>query len=292
MSNLVQPGYMGIARLGGNLVRCTSFSVNPNQDVSFYNHVIGLRDTIPTDSSTKGEEDNGLTTVNLQRKIWRPSPISIAGGLSFPVTQSSLKYIFDTARQGKYFDMDFKYYCTGTNARTFSNCRVNGFDFSVSAGDIANVNMDVVAKNVAEDSNSVIYRTPQKLVTWDTIRVTVSGAPFPINRVLINGFNFKINNNVQTIYTAGDPSSSPSDSSLLPYDLRIGMQEVTGSLSVYLDAGKEFIPINLSTSANISVTMPGLNFTMTVVFTSNKIEGLVGPVITELPFVGVDYSFS
>lgn len=287
MSNLVRAGYMGIANLGGTQVRCTSFSVNPNQDVLFYNHVIGLKDTIPSNSATKGEN---LSAVNIQRKIWRPSPISIAGGISFPVTQNSLKYVFDTARQGNYFDLDFAYYCgSNTNARTFNDCRVNGFDLSAQAGDIVNVNMDVVAKNVTEKSTYAWFRTPQKLITWDKVQVQVSNAPFAVNSQMINGFSFKINNNVQTIYTAG---TTTTDASLLPYDLRIGMQEVSGSLRVYLDAGRELIPINLSKEAKISVKMPSLSFIMTVVFKSNQIEGLVGPVITELPFVGVDYSFT
>ncbi len=69
MSNQVRPGYMGLAVVDGTQFRCTSFSVNPNQDVLFYNHVIGLKDTVPSDSATKGED---LSKINTQRRIWRP----------------------------------------------------------------------------------------------------------------------------------------------------------------------------------------------------------------------------
>jgi hypothetical protein len=284
---------MGLADLGGTKVRCTSFSVNPNQDVLFYNHVIGLRDTIPTDNATKGEIPNDSTDINIQRKIWRPSPISITGGVSFPATETSLVDIFALARYANYFDIDFNYYCgngisAGDDSRTFTDCRINGFDMSVTAGDILNINIDVAAKNVISNDTSVHYTTPEKLITWDKVKTTVTNAPFNVDDMMVNGFNFKINNNIQTIYTVGTLSTTES---LLPYDLRVGMQEVTGSMSVYLDSGLEFIPIAVSDPAIIKVTMPNLTLDMTVVFKSNQMEGQVGPIVTQLPFVGVDYSF-
>ena len=298
MANTVRSGFMGLANIGNTQIRCTSFSVNPNQDVSFYNHVIGLKDTIPTDSTTKGEilpkPVAGNTYANIQRKIWRPSPISITGGMAFPATETSLKTVFDLARYANYFDLAFIYYCASGlsqdfNARTFNDCRINGFDFSITSGDIVNISIDVVGKNVEQRDDYVHYTTPQKLITWDEVNTTITNAPFTVDKLMINGLSFKINNNIQTIYTAG--TSLTTSESLYPYDLRVGMQEVTGSLSVYLDAGKEFIPINLATPATIQMIMPSLTVRMTVVFKSNQMDGLVGPIITQLPFVGVDYSF-
>lgn len=294
MANSVRAGFMGLADLGGTLVRCTSFSVNPNQDVLFYNHVIGLRDTVPTDNATKGEIPNGSIDVNIQRKIWRPSPISIAGGVSFPATETSLKNLFALARYANYFDIDFTYYCpvgiSGEfNARIFENCRINGFDFSVAAGDIVNINMDVVAKNVENADQTISYETPEKFITWDKAHTVVTSAPFNVDDMLISGLDFKINNNIQTIYTNGTTSTTES---LLPYDLRVGMQEVSGNLTVYMDSGLEFIPINVSEPAIISVALPNLTLRMTVVFKSNQMEGVVGPIVTQLPFVCVDYSFT
>lgn len=291
MSNLVRAGYMGLADLGGTQVRCTSFGVNPNQDVLFYNHVIGLKDTVPTDNATKGE-NLGATYANIQRRIWRPSPISIAGGISFPATETGLNSIFALARYANYFDINFNYYCssgtTGDNVRLFTGCRINGFDLSVVAGDIVNINTDVVCKNVSSSTSSASYRTPQKIVTWDKVQISLSGAPFSVTRTMIQGFSFKINNNIQTIYTA---TSGKDTASLLPTDLRVGMQEVTGNLTVYIDAGKEFIPIDVSSPATLTVIMPTLTLRMTVIFKSNQMEGQVGPIMTQLPFVGVDYSF-
>ncbi len=72
MSNLVRPGYMGLASIDGSYIRCTSFSVNPSQEATFYDHVIGLKDTVPSNSATKGE-DLGITYANTQKRIWEKS---------------------------------------------------------------------------------------------------------------------------------------------------------------------------------------------------------------------------
>lgn len=284
---------MGLATIDDTKIRCTSFNVNPNQDVLFYNHVIGLKDTIPTDSATKGE-DLGSTYANVQRKIWRPSPIAITGGMSFPATDKNVKDMFLKARYANYFDLDFAYYCgTGSEGgRKFKDCRIADYDFNVTSGDLLNVSTTIHAKNIEDGDGFSSYTTAEKLITWDAVKITVTSAPFTIDSDIISGFNFKINNNIQTIYVA--KSSDPvTDSSLLPHDLRVGMQEITGSITIYLEQGKEFIPINLDTVAKINIQI--LNtYTITIdaVFKSNQIEGMVGPIITQLPFVGVDMGLS
>ena len=292
MSNQIRPGYMGLATINGLRIRCTSFTVNPNQDALFYDHVIGLKDTIPADSSTKGE-NLGPTYANTQKRIWRPSPISIGGGISFPATDNNLRNIFLLARYANYFDLDFMYYCkngtTGQECRRFKDCRVNDFDFSVTSGDIVNVSMNVFAKNIEENVPFYHHTTPEKLITWDQSPVVVTSPSFVINHLHVNGINFKINNNVQNIYVARNISTTDS---LLPWDLRVGMQEVTGSLNIYLESGYEFIPINLASPSVIQISFPGMTLSMSVVFKSNQIEGQVGPIITQLPFIGVDKVFT
>jgi hypothetical protein len=284
------PGYKGKLNIDDIDVRCTSFGVNPTQTALFYDHVIGLRDTIPTDDSTKGVIDEASTDTNIQKRIWRPSVRSIAGGLSFPATENSLNKFFELGRYAQYFDFSFLYYCgSEDNTREFEDCRVNNFDFSVNAGDIVQISVDVMGKKVTTTTSYSNYITPEKLITWDQCGVTVNNAPFSVTPNLIQGVNFKINNNVQPIYVAGTPSIN--DDSLNPYDLRVGMQEVTGNLIIYLEAGQEFIPISLTTPATITISIPGSNIEITAVFQTNSMEGVVGPVSTSLPFVGVDRYF-
>ena len=288
MSHHVRAGYMGLAKVGSTTIRCTSFSVNTTQDLSFYNHVIGLRDTVPSGNATKGEG----SATQIQRKIWRPSPISIGGGIGFPATETSLSTIFDLAKRADYFDTVFKYHCAGegdsNNPRTFKDCRINSFDLSVTAGDIVNVSMDVLCKKLTIAGSSSVYTVPQKLLTWDKIKVTADS----ITDYLIQGFSLKINNNLQNIYTttATTTYSETSPESLLPTDIRVGMQEVTGSLSVYLASGQRFITGG-STVININFSSSSLSFRITAVYKPSQLEGAVGPIITQVPFVGVDTYF-
>jgi hypothetical protein len=290
----IRSGYMGLADIGGTKVRCNSFGINPNQDVLFYDHVIGLKDTVPTDNSTK-REDLGLTYANVQRKIWRPSPISITGGISFPATEKNLSDIFDLARYANYFDTNITYYChpSENNSRTFTGCRINSFDFNIVAGDIVNVSLDIACKNVKNNNKSVNYTRAEKLITWDKVPLEISNAPFSTSNIVVQGFNFKINNNLQTIYTTTDETNT--DESLLPTDIRVGMQEVTGTLTLYVNRGYNFIPVSLNNVANIRVNMVttiGVNLNMTVVFKPSQYEGNIGPILVQLPFVCVDYYFA
>jgi len=161
-------------------------------------------------------------------------------------------------------------------------------DFNITAGDVLNVSIDVLAKSMSgPTSGTISYTTPEKLITWDKVSVEVSGGYFLTK---IQGFSLSINNNAAYIYT-GKPNGSGSATdkeSLFPYDIRLGTQEVSGSVMVYLDQGEEFIPIVLANPYTIKFILPGLTITMPVVFNSQNLAGVVGPVITTIPFVGVD----
>jgi hypothetical protein len=68
------------------------------------------------------------------------------------------------------------------------------------------------------------------------------------------------------------------------------MQEVTGSVSVYNIPGSPLLD-RLTSKTTILVSAPGFSETMNVVFKPQQIGGTLGPVITSVPFVGVDYAF-
>ena len=296
MSNILRSGFMGEADVGGTKIRCSSFSVNPSQDVLFYNHVIGLRDTVPSDESTKHVLPESSIAVNTQRRIWRPSPITISGGIGFPATETSLKSLFNLARYAQYFDTTFVYYCNrvgiGEETRLFKDCRIGDFSFAVKAGDIVNLSSTISAKNVvASRGNYRGYTKAEKIITWDKSLITITNAPFSISNFIIEGFDFKINNNLQTIHVANAVGTAYPDS-LLPFDLRVGMQEVSGDLTIYMEQGLEFIPFDLTTPTKITINLPNLIINMDVVFRTNQMDGVVGPIITKLPFVGVDKVFS
>lgn len=293
MSN-VKTGYMGIASIdtGGDtfLIRCTDFNLNPQQDVSFYDHVIGLNDTIPVDSDTKGEE---VGVIQTQKKYWRPSPITIQGGMSFPaaypnIPGSSINFqsLFDFAKYGDYFDLDFKYFCG--SGRKFENCRVNNFSLSVMSGDIVNISVDIMSKNMIDSDSIETTSVAQKLITWDKVQLTLNGDLGGIADVNnLQGFDFTINNNAQAIHTA-----SPSDQTnkLLPYDLRLGTQEVTGTLYIYKKQGHDFL-LPTTSNAIMDLTIGSFNTPIYAVIKPKQISGVIGPVILNIPFVGIDKVF-
>jgi hypothetical protein len=102
----------------------------------------------------------------------------------------------------------------------------------------------------------------------------------------IQGIDFSINNNLKNIYTNAIGTEA---NNLLPTDIRIGMQEVTGNLSVYNIPGNTFISSGTEESI-INVGAPGFNEQLHVVFKPQEISASLGPVITKVPFVGVDYA--
>jgi len=297
MANKVLPGYKGLATIDGIPIRCTSFSVNPKQESIFYNHVMGLRDSVNyATSNTKGKLVETSNNVNTQRRIWRPGVITVAGGISFPATVINLASMFEKAKFASLIDVDYVYYCTPNSdgARSFKEGRVNSFELNATAGEVINISSDLMFKNISDYSGTkeIEYTIAEKLITWDKINLTFSNVPFAIDKTLIQSFNFRINNNVMPIYVSGDSTKGNVSDSLFPLELRVGMQEVSGTVIFYRDQGQEFIAIDQSKPSKINVTLPSLAFSMDVVFQTSAMDGLVGPVITQMPFVGVDKVFS
>jgi len=283
MASYICPGYMGLAEIGGNRVRCTDFNINPTQDALFYDHVIGLNDTIPGNSSTKGEN---IGSIQTQKRIWRPSPILINGGISFPATEGSLGFLFEQVKYGKYFDMSFKYYRGNPDCgRKYSDCRVNSFTFTATAADIVTLSAEITALSMEDSGGPDTFEDAEKLITWD--KVDVSSEDFPSNFSL-EAFNFAVNNNVTPIYTVQGNDGIADN--FLPKDLRVGMQEVTGDLTFYRKAGPDFLTSTTETT-NISVSCPGLDISIKAVLKPRQIPAAIGPVITTVPFIGVDKAF-
>jgi hypothetical protein len=290
MANLC-PGHVGVAQVvdSGTIIRCSDFSVNPTQDYLFYDHVIGLNDTVPFDNSTKGES---IGTIQTQKRIGRPSVISIGGGFSFPATYKEFGNInfvelFEHAKYGTYFEINFQYHRGNNRAkRWFKECRVNQFTFSATAGDTLNISVDIFAKDFKEAAGGVNpYDISEKLITWDEVGVSTQNMSASSG---IQGIEFTINNNLMNIYTK-DPGQDASNN-LLPRDIRVGMQEVTGSISVYNIPGVELL--NPSTGrSTISINTAGWSTTIQAVLKPQQIGAALGPVITAVPFIGVDKAF-
>jgi hypothetical protein len=218
--NKLQAGYSGLCYINGNPVRVSSFDVNVNQEVSFYDHVLGLRDSVPSgklsdSSSTKSDVGN----LNIQKYFWRPGVISISGSISFPPDVGTLGRVFQLAKRGDPFSIEF-FYAKRAVKRTLTGCTINSFKLSISASDILQLSIDIYAKNIEEtEVGSYAGATyAQKLISYDAFSVVTDHA------MDIQSFELSISNSLKNIYTA---------KSINPFDIRVGMQAVVGSIVYY-----------------------------------------------------------
>lgn len=279
---------MGVASVDGTTFRVSDFSVQPSQEMLFYDHVIGLNDANYSTNVTKGEEPG---FINVQKKLARPGTISIGGGFSFPATDGeggkALKTFLDRARDGDYFDLQFQYSrCETGMARTFTECRINQFSFSVTAGDIVNISVDILAKKMENRGTVSETEEVQKLITWD--KVMVSGND--LGGDVVQSINFNVNNNAKNIYTNVSGSTGTPGAEFLPHDIRLGMQEVSGTVSIYNNRMVDFLDSNTTNQSLTISAGDDFNANLSVVYYPTQISAVVGPVIVSIPFIGVDYA--
>lgn len=269
-------GYMGILSLDGELIRVNTFNVNPEQTPLYYDHTVGLRDSIPTSiKATKG--DTGFKDTP-QKNLWRPSVIGITGSMAFPVQEGSEQSIFEKAKTGDDFDMSYSRDCE--NAVDYSSCKVSQYQLSMTAGDVPNVSISVMAIDAVEAAANGPWTDTKRLITWDTCSVTV---PELNTDTPILSFNMSINNECKYVYTAG----VNNDKKLRPALIRVGLQSVTGTITFYSKGIDLTFMDDTTTEKVIQVNMNGFSFGVNCVYVPIKRDGQVGPIISTLGFQGV-----
>lgn len=291
----INVGYTGFIELDGKKIRCLDFSVNPVQEPLFYDHIIGLRDSTP--SSIFGAKGDNAK-LNAQRSIWRAGVKTYQGAITFPLTSLIGSPFFEYAKTGDSFDLEFTYTCNVSEPtkRKFSGCKVNTYSFSISAGDIASVTVNIMAESCEDDtdppptSSSILtifggsvthYTDVEKIVTWDDVNISST----IIGSKPIQGFTVNINNACKPIYTAG----SNFGLSLDPFKLRVGMQMVDGSIALYNKGNALTFMEDITNASTITVsTTDGFNMELTVIFRPQERTGSISSIISSLPFVGVD----
>lgn len=278
---------MGYADIDGDKYRCTDMTLAPSQEPLFYDHVVGLKDVLPsTGSNTKGANDSrGFS--NAQKVLWRPSTISYEGSISFPVMDDAscggasnvnLEKVFDLAKYGDTFDTILTYNCL--TGRKFTNCKINTLGLSVTSGDIVQVTLQIIATGLEEpegDYNQ--FQDSQKLVTWDKVNINGSGEGIDFENM--QAFSLDINNNINTIYT---------HESLAPKELRVGMQEVGGTLTLYNENGISFIPKD-ATSKSMTLTVSDFSTPINCVFKPSAIDGSISSIFSTISFAGIKKPF-
>ena len=275
----ISGGYLGYADISGSKVRTNSFDIDPAQEPSFYDHSIGLRDNIPT-SLFGAKGDTGYTGKE-QKYLYRPSVVGYTGSISFPLQEGVASVLFDQAKTGDSFYINYSYDCE--TSRRIDGCRVNSYTLAATSGGVIEVNANIMATSANEGVALSSYSFPTKLVTWDKFAFSGHG----ITNSLINSFNLSINNNCKYVYTAGTNVAN----SLNPHALRVGTQAVNGTISFYTK-GVDIDYLTTTSVKTLNISCDGLNFSLKCVFSPVKRSGVSGPIVSTLVFNGVGSYFS
>ena len=233
-------------------------------------------------------------------------PIEVGGTISGPVTETFVAggaggglWDWSCKRNGDCGTLnddtvDLYYYCdeggSGLNSRSFSGMFVNTLNFSVAAGDVAQFSIDVMGKLAGPWSSATPPQntTSEKLMTWDMCNVTIAGGSefTPPAKIAYSNFDFTVSNNLQTVYSLGQPN-------LFPYEIVPGLRTITGSISVYntpqangADAWTDYVASGVST---ITFSIGTLSIDMFVRFHRVEPASSVGPIISTIGFTGVTH---
>ena len=270
----IKPGFMGYAAIGNQVLLINSFSFNAEQDIQFYDHTVGLRDSVPTTlNSTKGDTSWYL---HPQKSIYRPGVIAINGTLDATMDDTTCTTLFNYAKKGDTIDaLQYIYNCK--LQRTFKKCRINTFTLSASAGDVVKTNASFLALDLSESQDDGTPQTnSSKIVTFDKVGITCYDIDAPIIT-----FSMTINNSAAYVYSAGTNLSS----NLLPKEIRMGVQDVRGTMTFYTK-GVDWKHVG-QTVSTINVVIGTLSFKLQCMFLPIKRDGAVGAIVSTLPFIGV-----
>jgi len=285
----VYAGYRGLADIAGV------------GEVRFADASVTARQTINAPDLIMGDWDHDAYNFG---------PIEIGGSISGPVTETFVSgsgggtgiWTWGVKRNGECgtlseADTTLYYYCGGTEyrARLFENMLVNTLGFSCAAGDVAQFTIDLMGYGLGANNGWIAtdpphFTTAEKLITWDKVDVTITPGPNPeftppVN-IAYSNFDFSIANNLQVVYSLGQPN-------LFPFEIVPGLRTITGSISVYntpqangKDTWDSYLASEVST---IAFNIGGLSIDMKVRFHRVEPASSTGPIVSTVGFTGVTH---
>lgn len=284
----IRMGYMGSCSLGGTSVLCTNMSASLDQKVQFFDHIVGLQDTLTiaeeTGAVTKGPtaEEGGEDPVAsaIQKKTYRYLPAlaraSISGYVTGDCDEGSVNFeaILDKAISGAEVDAVLTFWKTNARQVTISKARITSFTINLKAGDLVTFSCELTGAGYSSSitgASTAIDCT--KIVNWSQCAIggSVTSA--------LQGFDLTITNPPVPIYTAQWTPMSGSGRGLMPQKIRLGVQEVTGVLSM-------IEPQDLSGTGTVQFEINGVKKLLNVVFLPPSDQGTSGPYIQTINFVG------
>jgi hypothetical protein len=277
-SATIHPGYMGYASIAGyGDIPISDCSINIKQEPLFYDHLIGLRDSRPS-GIYSNKTDSGQH--NPQKIFMRPGVKIVQGGISFHWIKGRGGVLFKEAAYGDTIS-DITVYYSCDYSRSFSGCKVNTYNFKAYAGELVISSADIIGKGMTSKGSGGGIHETNKLITWDAVKISCDFSS-PIAFI-----EFTINNNCIPIYTSG--GNLESDSKLQPFDIRVGMQNVTGVIGCFSDKSsiKYFEEIGTHVSP-ITINVDTWSAQLNVIYKPVEQSATTTPIITAHAFQGVD----
>lgn len=283
--------YVGSCIVDGNvLLPVTSMNSGIESNIGFYDHVVGLRDKDYTGTSNKGPEtdkDKAGGYNQVQKKIFRYQPGIFKGKLTGPISADdvtlNIEGLIEYAIKGtEIAQLDFTYFGSPDGSATKEGHQikaavVENLTLVVNAGDVATFDIGVVAKKNEGSPTAYKKSDCSKLLTWDQCEITSA----LIGEV--QSFSITIKNTVIPIYVSGPESDYVAGNAYFsPSVLRLGMQEVTGTIGTY--------GFNLwnTTSDVLKFKLGSKIWSLNILYqpTASSASGSNEPYVSSTPFVG------
>jgi len=234
--------YSGSCKVNGTQIFCREVSVNIESKPTFYDHTIGLQE------SKKGIVVNGISKAGtkIQKKYYRYSPVLPKASISGPLTVKNLNTLLGLAEWGGSsggnvidgVDVEVVMWKNGVK-QTLKSAFLQTLSIDIRAGDVASFSADFVGKDVDTATGQAVMEiaVQERLLTWDAIRISLAAPTYdnPQGGEFfgssgsdwgIASFSISVNNPVGPIYTA-------NTANIYPKELRLGIQDTTGSISIY-----------------------------------------------------------
>ena len=268
---IIRMTYMGTFNFGGSALFCTDMSASIDVKPLVYDHVYGLTDVGSGDS--KGGMP-GSGAGHIQKKIYRWSPKLPKGNASGPVAaDGGINALLKNAIAGGGGGNANFNFCSGAGA-SITDAVISNLTINATGGDVCSYSCEIVGMSLGGGGGATPPPCDQ-LLTWDMINVGVSAGSGAAAGVY--SFSLTVSNPVIPIYTAGSNQSGD----LYPKTLRIGMQEVSGSIGLNRSGGTIVGP------GSVIFTLGGVGTGVRVVFPVASDNANTGRFISTLPFHGV-----
>jgi hypothetical protein len=280
MAFIPETGFMGYINIAGSdtIVRCTDISVNPKQEIKFYDHIIGRVDTMHP--SLFGGKKAG-TDIRPQNILYRGSTKSYDGSFSFPLTDKNTTSFLNQAINFTSFDLNTAYGCSTGN--TFNKCYVDSYTLTATAGDIVSASVSTKACSFS-DYTPVNHNDlePETIITFDNLSFDGFTDIEEDSASFIQRFELSINNKTQYIYV---------NKSLNPLTIRAGIQEVSATFAFYCPDGKipRFVEDAANTQQDVIVAINGVAITLSLIALYPELTGVSsGALIRTFTYKGVN----